>query len=98
MNYPTWKVQCRKALVKDRLWSIVNGTETIPAVGKADQRAKFIARDHTLALIVLSVEPLLLYLFGNLEDPVVMWKLSDQFQKKWANKLELRRRLYSLKN
>ena len=68
-------------------------------VGKADQRTKFIKRDHTLALIILSVESSLLYLLGNLEDPGVMWKLSDQFQKKtWANKVELRRRLYSLRN
>ena len=99
-NYPTWKVQCRMALVKDGLWSIVNGTEAIPDEGDADARAKFVARrDRALALIVLSVEPSLLYLLGDPEDPVVVWKkLSDQFQKKtWANKLELRRRLYSLK-
>ena len=99
-NYPTWKVQCRMALVKDGLWSIVNGTEAIPDEGDADARAKFVARrDRALALIVLSVEPSLLYLLGDPEDPVVFWKkLSDQFQKKtWANKLELRRRLYSLK-
>ena len=99
-NYPTWKVQCRMALVKDGLWSIVNGTETIPEEREADKRAKFVARrDRALALIVLSVEPSLLYLLGDPEDPVVVWKkLSDQFQKKtWANKLGLRRRLYSLK-
>ena len=99
-NYPTWKVQCRMALVKDGLWSIVNGTEAIPDEGDADARAKFVTRrDRALALIVLSVEPSLLYLLGDPEDPVVVWKkLSDQFQKKtWANKLELRRRLYSLK-
>lgn len=99
-NFPTWKVQCHMALVKDGLWSIVNGTETIPAVAEVDQRAKFIARrDRALVLIILSVEPLLLYLLGDPEDPVVVWKkLSDKFQKKtWANKLELRRRLYSLK-
>ena len=88
-NYPTWKVQCRMALVKDGLWSIVNGTEAIPDEGDADARAKFVARrDRALALIVLSVEPSLLYLLGDPEDPVVVWKkLSDQFQKKtWANK------------
>ena len=28
-NYPMWKVQCWMALVKDGLWSIVNGMETI---------------------------------------------------------------------
>ena len=47
----------------------------------------------------LSVDLTLLYLLGDPEDPVTVWKkLSDQFQKKtWANKLELRKRLYSLR-
>ena len=95
-NFPTWTVQCRMALVKDRLWNIVNGTEVIPAVAEADQWAKFIARrDRAPVLIVLSVQPSLLYLLGNPEDPVLVWK---KLQKKtWTNKLELRRRLYSLK-
>lgn len=88
------------ALVKDGLWNIVNGTETIPAETDADGRAKFLTRkDRALALIVLSVEPSLLYLLGEPEDPCAVWKkLSDQFQKKsWPNKLTLRRRLYSLR-
>ena len=99
-NYPTWKVQCRMALVKDGLWSIVNGTETIPDEGHMDRHVKFeTRRDRALALIVLSIQPSLLYLLGEPDDPVAVWrKLSDQFQKKtWANKLVLRRRLYSLK-
>ena len=100
-NYPTWKVQCRMALVRDGLWEIVEGTETAPpAEGTADRRSKFIARrDRALATIVLAVEPSLLYLIGDPEDPVVVWqKLQDQFQKKtWANKLVLRRRLHSLR-
>ena len=56
-------------------------------------------RDRALATIVLSVETSLLYLIGDPEDPVAVWKkLQDQFQKKtWANKLELRRKLYSLR-
>ena len=97
-NFPTWKIQCRMALLKDGLWSIVSGTEVLPAEG--DARTKFLARrDRALAIIVLSVQSSLLYLLGEPEDPVVVWKkLSDQFQKKtWANKLGLRRRLYSLR-
>ena len=45
------------------------------------------------------MEPSLLYLIGDPEDPLAVWKkLKDQFQKKtWANKLELRRKLYSLR-
>ena len=38
-NYPTWKVQCRMALVRDGLWGIVSGTETAPS----GDRAKFLA-------------------------------------------------------
>ena len=57
-NYPAWKVQCRMALM-----SIVSGSERAPAAAEADKYAKFVARrDRALAIIVLSVEPSLLYL------------------------------------
>ena len=62
--------------------------------------AKYLSRkDRALATIVLSLEPSLLYLIGNPDDPGVVWKkLADHFQKKtWANKLALRRILYSFK-
>ena len=51
-----------------------------------------------MATIVLAVDPSLLYLLRDPEDPVtVTKKLQNQFQKKtWANKLALRRRLHSL--
>ena len=86
------------ALMKEGLWGIVNGTETPPDVSQADKYAKFMARrDRALATIVLSVDPTLLYLLGDPENPVIVWKLLDQFQKKtWTNKLELRRKLYLL--
>ena len=99
-NYPTWKIQCRMALIKDGLWSIVNGTEEVPGVGNAEARRKYLTRrDRALALVVLAVEPSLLYLLGDPEDPMVVWKkLEEQFQRKtWANKLQLRRKLFSLK-
>ena len=99
-NYPTWKIQCCMALTKDGLWNIVNGTETAPGQSQAKIYAKYMSRrDRALATIVLSVEPALLYILGEPEVPIVVWKkLSDQFQKKtWANKLELRRKLYSLR-
>lgn len=99
-NYPTWKVQCRMALIKDGLWGIVNETEPEPTAAQAESRKKFLQRrDRALATIVLSIEPSLLYLLGNPEDPVAVWKrLRDHFQKKtWANRLELRRKLYRLR-
>ena len=100
-NYATWKVQCKMALIRDGIWNIVNGTEIVPDSGtEMGLHAKYLKRkDLALATIVLSLEPSLLYLIGDPDDPGVVWKkLADQFQKKtWANKLALRRRLYSLK-
>ena len=96
-NYPTWKLQCCMVLMRERLWTIINGTEEAPE--DADQLVKFnTCKDRALAIIVLSVEPLLLYLLGDPNYPVAVWnKLSSQFQKNmWANKLQLRRRLYTL--
>ena len=36
-NYPTWKLQCRMVLLKEGLWSIVNGTEQAP-VGEDEEK------------------------------------------------------------
>ena len=99
-NYPTWKVQCRMALIKDSLWGIVSGADEAPAEEQADARKKFMARkDRALAIIVLAVDPSLLYLLGEPEDPQAVWRrLEEQFQRKtWSNKLQLRRKLYGLK-
>ena len=43
LNYSTWKVQCKMALVKDGLWVIVSGKEVEPAEGE-EAWAKFAAR------------------------------------------------------
>ena len=98
-NYATWKVQCRMSLIKDGLWNIVDGSDTAPTEER--ELAKFnLRRDRALAIIVLSVEPALLYLLGpDPDNPVEVWKkLESQFQKKtWSNKLTLRRKLYNLK-
>ena len=100
-NYAIWKIQCKMTLIKDGLWNIANEIDIIP-----DPRAemtlhmKYLSwNDCALVTIVLSVEPSLLYLIRDTDDPVVAWKkLANQFQKKtWANKLALRRKLYSPK-
>lgn len=89
------------ALMKDGLWGIVSEVEKRPADGsdasKVDRFNKM--WDKALATIVLSVDTSLLYLLGEPTSPVEVWKkLGDQFQKKtWANKLHLRKRLYSLR-
>ena len=98
-NYSTWKIQCRMALKKDGLWTIVDGSEAPPDASAAADYTKFVARrDCALAVIVLSVAPSLLYLIGDPKSPVVVWKKqADQFEKKsWSKKLELRRKLCSL--
>ena len=61
---------------------------------------KFIARkDKELATIILTVQPSLLYLIGDPEDPSeVSQKLESTSQKrKWANKVEAQRKLFSLR-
>ena len=100
-NYPTWKLQCQMALMKESLWDIVSGTETAPPDGSsADRITMFRSRkDRALATVILSIDPKLLYLVGEPSDPVEVWTLlSNNFQKKtWANRLALRRRLHSLR-
>ena len=106
-NYATWRVQCRMALMREGLWTIVNKEEIIPEVDEErfresmEARRKFKARyDRALTTIVLSVSPQLLYLLGvEPKDPVEAWDtLENQFQKRtWANKLTLKRKLSSMK-
>ena len=98
-NYPTWKIQCKMALMKEGLWKIVTGEEVAPTTGGAGEQAKFATRrDRALATIVLSIDTSLLYIISDPKDPVVVWgKLADQFEKKtWATRLDLRRKLHSL--
>ena len=80
-NYSTWKVQCKMALMKDGVWKIVEGTETAPREEDASY-AKFVERrDRALAIVVLAIDPALLYLIGEPTDPNEVWtKLENQFQ------------------
>ena len=99
-NYATWKIQIRMALIKYGAWGFVTETEVEPDDEDHAAWRKYNDRkDKALATIVLAVEPSLLYLLGDPQDPAEVWKkLSDQYEKKsWANKLALRRKLYSLK-
>ena len=101
-NFPTWKLQMRMLLMRLGVWRIVEGTEVAPDERDRDIVAsrKFIERsDKALSTIVLGVDPKLLYLLGDPQDPTEVWNLlCNQFQKKtWSNKLSLKRRLYGLK-
>ena len=73
-NHPTWKVRCRMALMKDGLWTIVDGKEAPPPEHEVDKYRKFVGRqDRALALIVLSIELSLLYLVRDPENHVTVW-------------------------
>ena len=89
------------ALIREGLWGIVAGTEKAPDdMTEADKHAKFMRwSNRALAIIVLAIDPSLLYLIGDPGDPVAVWKkLSGPFQKKtWANKLYLRKKLFTMK-
>ena len=87
-------------LMKDDLFRLVDGSETPPPSADTGAIRKYNSRrDKALALIVLAIEPKLLYLIGDPTDPADLWiKLKDTFQKKtWANKLRLKRKLYNMK-
>ena len=61
-NYPTWKVHCQMAVIKDGWWGIVNGTETRPPASESEKYIKFNTRwDRAWAIIVLSIDSSLLY-------------------------------------
>ena len=78
------------ALIKEDDWGIMNRTETAPE--NAEGRKKFITRrENALALIGLTIDPSLLYLIGDKDDPCkVCEALQGQFQRKtWVNKLQL---------
>ena len=105
-NYNTWKVQVRIHLIRENLYDFIDGSETEPVTEtppsssqEAELRKFRERRDKALASIVLAIDPKILYLVGDPQDPAVVWKtLEDTFQKKtFANKLRLKRKLYSLK-
>ena len=57
-------------LDEGRTVGIVNGSEIGPDPTQAERYAKFVSRrDRALATIVLTVDPSLLYLMGDPQDP-----------------------------
>jgi len=97
-KYATWKVQAKMLLMKEGFWRIVDGMELVPTTPAAAVAPYNSRKDKALAILVLSVEPSLLCLIGDTEDPNTVWmKLSNQFCKKsWVNKLKLRQKLHSM--
>ena len=87
-------------LVVLELYTIIEKVETAPDdESSAEFRKVSNRRNKALATIALAVEPKLLYLLVDPTDPVEVWKtLNNTFQKKtWANKLRLKKKLYSMK-
>ncbi|KAF2359199.1 Zinc finger CCHC-type [Trinorchestia longiramus] len=99
-NFQRSGVGFEAAKHKDKLWDIVQGTETISSTADEAARRKFESRrDLALATIVLEVDQSQLYLLGEPTDPVEVWrKFQNTFQKKsWANKLRLKKKLFNMK-
>ena len=100
-SYPTWKLRCKMALVREGLWGLVFGTEECPdPTTEAKKHTNYLAkRDQALATIVLAIETSLFYLLGDPQDPAIVWEqLSQQFQRRtWANKLNLRKKLFTMR-
>ena len=99
-NFPTWKIQLKMYLISQDLFGVVNETEVAPADTTTAEYSRYAKkRDKALAAIVLAIEPRLLYIIGEPQEPSEVWKkLTNTFQRKsWANKLRLRRKLYNLK-
>ena len=75
---------------------VVNGSKAAPAGTNSVYSKYYISKNCTLAIIVLSIYPFLLYLLY-LMFLLIQLQLFTQFQKKmWANKLALRQCLYLL--
>ena len=97
-NFATWKIQIKMTLLREELWGYVTGSVVEVAPSSDGYNKYLIKRDRALGILVMSVSPNLLYLIGDPENPKTVFdKLCDVFQKKtWANRLRLRKRLYSM--
>ena len=76
-------MQCKKILIREDLWNIVNKTAIIPNLKtNANLYSKYLwQKDCALMTSALLVELSLLYLIGNPDDPaVVLKKIADQFK------------------
>lgn len=111
-NYSTWKVQVKMALLYENLWGFISDSEVAPdATADPGKYQKYCARrNKALAILVLSIDPELLYIVGDSFDPIEVWnKIGERFKRlttradvilqrnTWAKKLRLRKCLYRMK-
>ena len=74
-NYPTWKIQIKMTLMKFGGWGFITGMQDEPEDGDVVGWRKYHERkDKALASIVLAVEPSLLYMLGDPQDPAEVWQ------------------------
>ena len=99
-NYATWTIQVKGTLKAKQVWKIVTGEQVLAPEADNNATAAFeILQCKAYAAIVQNIHPSVVYLVGQEDDPVVIWKkLRDHFQKDtFANKRELRRKLCTAK-
>jgi len=55
----------------------LSGTDiAAPHADKSERHAKFVGKqDKTLVIVVLLVDPISLYLLGDLVNPIIEWKM-----------------------
>ena len=87
------------ALMREGLWDIVAQKETEPSENEAKLHTHYMSKKkRALAIIVLSLDLLLLYLLGEPSEPDEVWTtLENQFQKMWVDNLAVQRKLHSTK-
>ena len=65
-NFPTWKIQCKMSLIKDGLKQYLQRS-------MVRTLSTYISRkNRALAIIVLSIDPTLLYLLADPTDPTAV--------------------------
>ena len=77
------------ALKKVKVWGTVSGNKSAPVEDTVDEMKGYYASrwDKALATIVFLADLLLLYLLGNPDNPVCVWrKLEEQYQNKFISK------------
>ena len=88
-NYVVWKTQIKMYLIHQGLFECVTG--------ECEDDNK---KQKALAILVLALDPSLLYIIGPDPDSAAeVWKLLErQFQKdSWINKLTIKKKLYNLR-
>ena len=70
-NFSTWKIQLKMVLIREDLWGFVTKHEDVPSDTGSAYKKYCSRRDRALSILVMAIEPRLLYLIGDdPEDPL----------------------------